>query len=121
MDEFVVPKGKYWLGDPCYCFKPHEKWTEVLKKSDFFEREYKEGKRISIAFRTTFGDGEYLDEEGNSYPVDAGLIGLTNIKLAIKKPFGSRLVEFTEPTICYKDGGLLVFGNTKIQTDDSEL
>lgn len=81
----TMPAGKYWVGDLCYVM--HEEWDEVC--SLFFagrtdhgcnEGEFtlKDGRRF-VSYNTKWGDGSYQDQYGNSYGVDAGLIGCIRI------------------------------------------
>jgi len=123
--EYVVSvrPGKYWLGDPCYSV-PDSLWESLLASCRFFEHPVGEvttdaGDTYKVlAFRTKFGDGVYEDQDGNEFPVDAGLIGLIPVGLAKEKPFGSTLVEFKGETKCFKSDGVLTFGKYAINTGD---
>lgn len=124
-----VPAGKYWLTDPCYLV-PEELWMPLLNSCSFFEDPIgtvtdEDGKQHHVlAFGTAYGDGEYLDQFGHSFPVDAGLIGLVPVSLAGENNPGYLLVEFTEETICTCNGGDMRFGKYRIDTrdgDDSDL
>ena len=86
IEAFTLGPGEYIVGDPSY-FVPNDKWDEVLQSSKFFNAEDdgsalghftdKDGKQVAvIAFGTVYGDGEYSDEYGHLFPVDAGLIGI---------------------------------------------
>lgn len=117
--EVTVPAGKYWLGDPCYAV-PSELWMDLLNSCQIFE--YPIGKVKTekvfevLAFGTAHGDGCYEDQWGNSFPVDAGLIGLTPVELAEGEPFGCTLVDFPTETICSSHEGVLTFGDHEIDT-----
>ena len=118
--EVTVPAGKYWLGDPCYAV-PSELWMDLLNSCKVFElpigKVTKDGQEYEVlAFGTAYGDGCYSDQHGNSFPVDAGLIGLTPVELAEGEPFGSTLVYFPTETICSSYGGVLTFGDYEIDT-----
>jgi len=115
-----VPAGKYWLGDPCYSV-PENLWSPLLDSCEIFNlpigKVTKNGQEYEVlAFGTAYGDGCYTDQDGHSFPVDAGLIGLTPAGLADDQPFGSLLVEFTEETKCSCCDGVLKFGTYTINT-----
>jgi hypothetical protein len=117
-----VPAGKYWLGDPCYSV-PSELWGPLLDSCETFNLPIgavtKDGQKYQVlAFGTAYGDGCYRDQFDNSFPVDAGLIGLTPVGLADDHPFGSTLVEFAEDTECLCYEGILQFGPHTINTKD---
>jgi len=115
MNSFIVPAGKYWLCDPCYAC-PKERWHELLESSDYFSQAgHLDGVAV-YGFSTAYGDGVYVGSDGEEYPVDAGLIGLTPIVLCEEKPFGATFVEFHSPTLCRDDGGVLHFGSITIDT-----
>lgn len=121
--EVTVPPGKYVLGDPCYTF-PGDHWTELLYSCNFFKGQAV-GKAAGlevVAFDTAYGDGLYFDQEGNEYPVDAGMLGLVPVFEGID--FSDTLgmiVEFTEPTLCKTDGmGRMKFGHYEINTNDAD-
>jgi len=121
--EVKVSAGKYWLSDPCYAV-PSDLWMDLLNSSKFFDYpigvvKANDDKNYSVlGFGTAYGDGVYHDQFGNSFPVDAGLIGLTPVGLYEGEPFGAVLVEFTEETVCSCYGGVLKFGAHEINTGD---
>lgn len=129
--EVIVPAGKYVLGDPCYAV-PEDKWMELLESCNYFENpigtfsQYTRGdthNHYIVAFSTRWGDGCYRGTDGNSYPVDAGLIGL--VPLAVCKDVIrddlSQVVTFDKPTKCSSDGeGKLRFGHITIDTDPAQ-
>lgn len=122
----IVPPGKYFLGDPCYSLS-QDQWDAVLGSSDYFNQPVgkADGHEV-LGFSTAYGDGEYQDQYGNFFPVDAGLIGLVPEALIVLKggsPVGYRRslgiwVEFTTPTTCNNDDGVLTFGKHRINTKD---
>lgn len=123
----TVPAGRYFLGDPCYAV-PNEYWGPLLDSCDFFDGSpvgQANGSQV-LAFGTAWGDGTYNDQHGNSYPVDAGLIGLTPIALAQQRDDFDQLeslghiVDFERPTTCTKEAGVLTFGKYAIDTDESD-
>ena len=126
--EVVVSAGRYILGDPCYAI-PDSEWMELLESCDYFENPIGKITRHDksyyhiVAFSTRWGDGCYRGTDGNSYPVDAGLIGL--VPLAVCKDVIrddlSQVVTFDKPTKCSSDGeGKLRFGHITIDTDPAQ-
>lgn len=135
----MMPAGKYWVGDLCYVM--HEEWDEVCGL--FFkdrndqgcnqgEFTLKDGRRFA-SFNTKWGDGSYLDQYGNSYGVDAGLIGCIriddireySIASDAEGPFaGGHIVEFaTDFEVSGNDtdrrdwSGIIRIGPLTIDTD----
>lgn len=114
--KVVVPAGKYVLGDPCYSIS--DGWVDLLHTCDFFNDPIGtlRGHQV-LGFQTCYGDGCYADQDGNEYPVDAGLIGLVPCELAVTHVTdGTRIVEFAHDTICTNDDGDMHFGHIHIDT-----
>jgi len=117
---FKMPAGRYWVGDPCYCFD--SSWHKILDSSKYLKEPYyrEDGVAVVCALNTAHGDGMYLDRQGRSYPVDAGLIGLVLCGEEDYAP-GSRIVEFENEIKCYVNddvaGHVIVFdsGDVKIE------
>ena len=124
VQQVIVPAGKYWLCDPCYVV-PENLWMQLLNSCDFFNdpvgtvTDSRGGVHHVLAFGTAYGDGCYVDQHGNTYPVDAGLIGLVPVELGEPGSLGT-LVEFTRDTMCINDGGKMQFGGYRINTLDDE-
>lgn len=120
--EITMPAGEYWVGDPCYAV-PTSRWDEWLSAAGCYENPMPrilvaelDGQSV-LGIGTAHGDGEYLDQKGRSYPVDAGLIGVTPVSLAAKEPFGSHRITFDAPFRCFYDDGTIVLGAIHIETD----
>jgi hypothetical protein len=135
--EVIAPAGAYFLGDPCYAVpdgimsadEQAGAWEVLLDSTNFFERpdgQLADGARV-IAFSTAYGDGLFWDDEGNQYPVDAGLIGLVGVTDATtaalaetEERHGESVmtrVQFAEPVLCSREGrGVLTFGQYQIET-----
>jgi len=101
----MMPAGKYYVGDLCYVM--HNEWDEfcdlTIKGHQCLDGEFnlKDGRRFAT-FGTKWGDGEYRDQKGNRYGVDAGLIGcirLEDIDQTCSNNFldGGTIVEFEHP------------------------
>lgn len=130
--EVRVPAGKYVLGDPCYCFSSGPAgnlWDELGESCDWFQDSpvgtvTVGGKQYNVlGFGTAYGDGEYSDNYGQSYPVDAGLIGLVPLELV--EALGvqvdeslHKVVELEYNTTCTVDEGDMAFGRYRIDTRD---
>ena len=112
----VVPRGAYILGDPCYVV-PDADWDALLQSCNYFNEPVgKVGDFKVLAFGTKWGDGCYPDNKGNTYPVDAGLIGLVPVAYATSDWNDSTLVVFENETLCTNDDGILKFGDYTIDT-----
>jgi hypothetical protein len=122
----MMKPGKYYVGDLCYVFND-EDWDQVcgviIDGHSCLEGEFNlpDGRRFAI-FNTAWGDGEYFDQNGHSYSVDAGCIGCTlvdNISSDRYKDLtelGS-VVEFEESFTVYKKNGKIHIGHIVVDTD----
>ena len=122
------PAGTYYVGDLCYVL--HEVWDEfcdlTIKDRECLDGIFTlaDGRRFAT-FQTAWGDGEYQDQYGNRYGVDAGLIGVISahdIDWEYPGNFsgGGNVVEFTEPFSVGASKGLIVIGHFKIDTDPED-
>lgn len=73
--------GKYFLGELCYVLKDDIYKDVWGKKHNYeegqFDLEDDNGHSESFAVaQTAYGDGEYHDQQGREYCVDAGVIGI---------------------------------------------
>jgi len=83
----ILLAGKYWIGDPCYVLghdhpELNFKWDEFC---DYCFEDDSPGRSnegiidhqgiIFAHYGTACGDGQYYDQYGNGYGVDAGMIG----------------------------------------------
>jgi len=135
MITYLMPAGKYWVGDLCYVM--HEEWDEVCGL--FFKGrddhganeglfELKDGRKF-VSFNTKYGDGGYYDEAENEYGVDAGLIGcilLSDIRSSDENTLnGGHVHEFDTPFSCsggrseqgHDWDGVIRIGHVEISTD----
>jgi len=128
--EVEVPAGHYILGDPCYVV-PDSDWDSLLQSCNYFENPIgyvKDGIQEFpvLAFSTLWGDGCYKGTDGNTYPVDAGLIGLVPIEILGKDVHNlrgdlSKIVTFDKTIKCSRDSdGKLRFGHITIDTDPAQ-
>jgi hypothetical protein len=128
--EVEVPAGHYILGDPCYVV-PDSDWDSLLQSCNYFENPIgyvKDGIQEFpvLAFSTLWGDGCYKGTDGNTYPVDAGLIGLVPVEILGKDVHNlrgdlSKIVTFDKTIKCSRDSdGKLRFGHITIDTDPAD-
>jgi len=123
----MMPAGKYYIGDLCYVMTDDE-WREIcaiiIKGNQCLDGEFElpDGRRFAI-YSTAWGDGEYYDQYGHTYSVDAGSIGcvrLDDIKYVDNfdqfLDLGA-ILEFAEPFVTGSQGGQLEFGHVVIDTD----
>jgi hypothetical protein len=125
----MMQPGKYYIGDLCYVM--HGEWDEFCSLTicgdKVLDGEFnlKDGRRFAT-FTTQWGDGNYFDQNGKSYDVDAGLIGcirlddidLTNPENSL---IGGNIIEFVQPFSTFKAGGEIRIGNVLIDTDPAEV
>lgn len=126
--QVSLKAGEYWIGDLCYVL--HEVWDEVV---DLIYKDSEEGRegaftlsdgRKFVLFNTAYGDGEYRDQNGNEYGVDAGNIGIIrvsdiNTNVEENKDFEETGHIFNFPSAFWAttDGnGMLRFGHVRINT-----
>lgn len=112
----IKTKKGLFIGDPCYVI-PDEQWSDYVDA--YLEARDKGHAHFNFngvnvgGTNTAYGDGFYDDDEGNSYPVDAGLIGVTPLELLSKVSGGMGLFiqgEF-EARIEYNDGDIEIHIN----------
>ena len=123
----MMKAGTYYIGDLCYVM--HPEWDEfcslTINGNNVLDGEFnlKDGRRFAT-FTTKYGDGTYLDEQGNEYPVDAGLIGCINVKditpSELENLSSGRVIEFVQDFSTFSAGGVLRFGSVVIDTDPVE-
>lgn len=131
-----VQAGTYFLGDPCYAV-PQDLWIPLLESCDVYQGQAvgtvsaPSGFFEVLAFGTAYGDGCYSDNKGNSYPVDAGMIGLTPVNLinensSVMREDGTMrhdlgtIVTFERDILCSAEGGIMDFGDYHIDTKNED-
>jgi hypothetical protein len=124
----MMQPGKYYIGDLCYVL--HNEWDEfcslTIVGDKVLDGEFnlKDGRRFAT-FTTKWGDGNYFDQNGKSYDVDAGLIGCIRLDdIDLTDPdnslIGGQVVEFIQPFSTFSAGGEIRIGNVLINTDPVE-
>lgn len=131
-DATRIPAGRYWVGDPCYANEDHDVWMEQHDKFPWQGGGLPEGKECNVVWAesngdwyasafTAYGDGVYEDEQGRSYPVDSGQIGVVPEECSESdKPFGMHLVEFETPFAITYLNGTITIGDIEIKTGDDQ-
>lgn len=116
--------GTYWIGDLCYVLQADE-WDDLLIQTSLAEEAVVEIRGFKVGYcGTAFGDGVYMDEERNLYPVDSGSIGimpLEKIKVSNKIMNLGRIIQMPESFSIENQNGRLRFGNVFIDTDFKEF
>jgi len=127
----MMIKGEYYVGDLCYVL--HDEWEEVCSllfagRDDHGcnqgEFNLKDGRRFAI-YNTKYGDGNYFDQNGKSYDVDAGSIGcilMEDIDLGHPDNFiaGGQQVTFDQDFYTGEQNGKIMIGFISIETDPLE-
>lgn len=117
----VVPAGEYWLGDPCYTV-PDRLWMGWLEACDYTNSETDHvlaaniDGHMALGVHTMYGDGLYYSSDGHELPVDAGLIGLVDVRIAPDGGPGVHRVTFTESVRARYVDGVIHLGDLTIDT-----
>ena len=125
----MMQAGKYYVGDLCYVM--HDRWDEVCDllfppgttgRGLQGEFNLKDGTRF-VLYSTAYGDGEYSDEQGRKYPVDAGVIGCIALD-DIDEDFegndiyGGNIISFAKDFNTSTDGENITIGHVVVETGD---
>jgi hypothetical protein len=124
-----MPAGKYYIGDLCYVMDTEE-WRElcniIIREPRILDGEFElpDGRKFAI-YGTAWGDGEYYDQYGHTYSVDAGSIGCILMSDIRAHKYNNILdlgavQEFAEPFETGSQGGQLEFGHVMIDTNEDE-
>ncbi len=74
-------KKGFYIGDLCYVLADDDYYGDWSNDFEDFEGEHEiRGNRFAVA-ATMYGDGEYSDNEGQTYGVDAGNIAIVPLEL----------------------------------------
>jgi len=121
----MMKAGRYYVGDLCYVL--HDRWDEfcslTISGHRVLDGEFNlaDGTRFAT-YTTRYGDGNYFDETGKSYDVDAGLIGCVALEdIDFTDPsnsvVGGRVVEFVRDFTTFSSVGVISIGTINIDTD----
>lgn len=124
-----MPAGTYVICDLCYVMT-NEEWEDFCEiTTDGYkclsgEFQMPDGRKFAT-YKTAYGDGEYYDQLGKRYCVDAGLIGCIKVEdiRANKYDDIERLgtihrFGFEFATGC--TNGIIRFGHVEIDTDPTD-
>jgi hypothetical protein len=128
----MMRPGTYYVGDLCYVM--HPQWKEVcalMFASDgnyVLDGEFNLANGVRFALHSTaYGDGTYQDQQGRSYPVDAGLIGCIRLEDVYDPEWwleGMQTVMFDKPfELVYNDGVISfvdISGETVVEINTAE-
>jgi len=125
----MMQPGKYYIGDLCYVM--HGEWNEfcalTISGNQVLDGEFNlaDGRRFAT-FTTCWGDGNYWDQNGKSYDVDAGLIGCIRVAdIDMTNPdnslAGGQVVDFAQPFSTFSAGGEIRIGTVVIDTDPADV
>lgn len=131
--------GMYWIGDLCYVLE-YDEWDELMtitrparllqattmpKCRKGLEEVIAELRGFKIGYcGTAYGDGVYMDEEQNLYPVDSGSIGIIpieHVKVTDKILELGRIIKMPKTFSIENQNGRLKFGDVIIETDFREF
>lgn len=129
-ETLIMPAGKYYVGDLCYLLPDDIYDKYVSGFEDDKAVSIKAGRRKDfVAFfgNAAYGDGEYTDNEGNKYSVDAGILGVVQlvsadfIAKAKEQEEHAKIIDFPEDFRVDRDeDGTFTFGHLTIVTDGSD-
>lgn len=117
--------GTYFVGDPCYVIRhdvpsDDESWQDYCGSNEIGNCGEFTSDEISFSSaHTAFGDGEYYDQEGFGYGVDAGLLGLASVDHLSKyevdglKRLG-KVISFKDEVFVRSDDGIVLIGNDQV-------
>jgi hypothetical protein len=120
----ILPAGKYYIGDLCYVM--NEVWDMFCDNltPGTHTIEYNGHHYHYWWAHTANGDGLYLDQQLNRFPVDAGLIGIIAVDDIVTQITSNNIssglvVEFKHSVECMYDHGTFSFngGNICIRID----
>ena len=119
MTGILESKKGFYVGDCCYALDSEtydiwrnlgfEKGTVAISGIEFFV-DY-----------TAWGDGEYKDDEGRTYPVDAGVLSVIPYELLEKQKYWQEEMTITNNNpedAAYNIGGNFFYGNVCAITTD---
>lgn len=117
--------GTYYIGDLCYVM--HDRWGEFCDAT-IDGTSVKDGVFVLLdgcvvaSFTTAYGDGTYEDFAGNSYPVDAGLIGCIKMSDIAESERGNvegcgNMFTFEDDFEVGSRDGVITFGGVTIDTN----
>ncbi len=115
-----LPAGTYYIGDLCYVLGD-DVYDNIFGGTGYSPGIYSEKatRRVFLVGHTAYGDGRYPGSDGNSFAVDAGIIGICSKSLMAKNDGGGHMYTFNYPVRCSIREGRFTFsdGETRILVD----
>lgn len=127
INQITIPAGTYVIGDPCYSV-PDARWLEWLEAADYMNvgrgvlHAELDGCTV-VGVSTAYGDGVYHSNLGHELDVDAGLIGLVDVRIADPdRDPDLETITFADPIICKfdEDTGEIFLGHVVIPTAEDD-
>ena len=124
----TMPAGKYYVGDLCYVIGDewHQVCARIIQDNKMVDGEFEldDGRRFAI-YGTAYGDGEYYDQYGHTYRVDAGSIGCVLMSDIRANKYDNILdlgavLDFPDNFVTSKHEGQIQFGHVSIDTDPAD-
>ena len=122
----ILKKGKYVIADPKFALPERllDETMNLILGNDYFYDDVIERDGLGyIIYQTWHGNGVYECNDGESFPVELGLIGVYPVEICCAEKLGFLLedesgvvIEVDEPLVCTSINGTLTFGNVVIQT-----
>lgn len=110
--KLTVPAGKYYIGDLCYVLSDPI-YETIFGKLGFWESghyvEKEHPENFFFLNHTAYGDGTYPASDGNSFSVDAGIIGICPVSMMDKDDGGGRVYTFKNSVDCHFNNGVFLF------------
>lgn len=116
--QFVrdMPAGKYWAGDPQFCFSL-AKWRDIVEQMSVSGGPRYMIDNHHVVIFDVRRSGEFDDDEGNSYLVTSDMIAIIPVELIDEgnEPVGiNHEFEAKEPFKCYFRMPTVIFGDRSI-------
>lgn len=126
MKETIKSNTGFYVGDICYALSDYN-YDEIWGKNGYCDGKYSTPSGFAFAVAgTAYGDGEYSDQDGRLYGVDAGVIGIVPLELVkAEYDFGGQIFEGAGEAVFEANKGFfdITLPNGKaiqINTDDEE-
>lgn len=108
--SFIIKvSGKMYIGDLCYALSD-EVYNNVWGGHNYEDGAYNTPDGMFAVVGTAYGDGTYSSNIGFDFPVDAGIIGICDGKLAVKdyEDLGILVDAVGEANISYDNGTISI-------------
>lgn len=130
MKEYIgkIESHGFYIGDVCYVLDSKSYYEVWGEKYDYQDGKIPTDNNSFLVHGTAYGDGEYFDQYGHSYGVDAGVIGVVPEELISKEKLEEykkynhtidtlgRYVEGKTAEMYYQDGEFEIIIDGKVFT-----